>query len=374
MFSRRLLEQSSSVAMTQAKKLIAKIDKFCETGEPFDLQKCYYAFTMDTFAYIAFGIDFDSQTKTHKFSSAFDRCQFLCQERLIHPFWEIQRAFQLSAAEREIRENAKVIREFAMDVIKSKRRALNSGEELGPDLISRFLTTAKKKGERISDDELISIVNNFIIAGRDTTAAALTWTTMELMRKPAMIEKCLDEVRTRVSNQHGGLPLQEVGRTDAFNAIYNGLPYLKATLSEGLRLHPSVPKNMKFAINDDTLPDGTKVKAGTAIIWSPYMMGRQPQLWEKPLEYIPERWMKRDPSTSAIKKEGKGEALYATAGAALGVTDFMNPVFNCGPRNCIGRPLAYMEMQLMLAVLLWVILQRPFLSPADMLRRSALPL
>ena len=85
------------------------------------------------------------------------------------------------------------------------------------------------------------------------------------------------------------------------------------------------------------------------------MMGRQEAIWSKPTEYLPERWMKPDPSTSKVKqesKEDKGEALYATAGAALGITDYMNPVFNCGPRNCIGRPLAYMEMQLMLAVLL----------------------
>ena len=102
------------------------------------------------------------------------------------------------------------------------------------------------------------------------------------------MDKCLDEIRTRVSDQNGGLPLQEIDRTEAFNAIYNGLPYVKAALSEGLRLHPSVPKNMKFAINDDVLPDGTKVKAGSAVIWSPFMMGRQGTIWKKPNEYIRE--------------------------------------------------------------------------------------
>ena len=63
--------------------------------------------------------------------------------------------------------------------------------------------------------------------------------------------------------------------------------------------------------------------------------------------YDPERWIKADKADPT-----QGEALFATAGAEAGIGDFSNPTFNAGRRLCIGRPLAYLEMQLMLAVLL----------------------
>lgn len=48
---------------------------------------------------------------------------------------------------------------------------------------------------------------------------------------------------------------------------------------EGLRLHPSVPKDIKFAVEDDRLPDGTIIRKGQAAFYSPYAMGRDPTLW-----------------------------------------------------------------------------------------------
>jgi cytochrome P450 len=41
---------------------------------------------------------------------------------------------------------------------------------------------------------------------------------------------------------------------------------------------------MKFAVAPATLPDGTKIEPGMAIMWSPYVMGRSPKLWTEPLK------------------------------------------------------------------------------------------
>ena len=87
----------------------------------------------------------------------------------------------------------------------------------------------------------------------------------------------------QVLNVHGK-HITEIEKSEAFTVLYNGLPYTKAVLSEGLRLHPSVPKNMKFAVAPATLPDGTKIEPGMAVMWSPYVMGRSPKLWTEPLK------------------------------------------------------------------------------------------
>ena len=90
MFSRRLLEQGSVVAMAQARKLMARLDEAADSGETVDLQRCMYAFTMDTFAAIAFGVELDSQRRPHDFATAFDDCQRICGERFNDPLWEIE--------------------------------------------------------------------------------------------------------------------------------------------------------------------------------------------------------------------------------------------------------------------------------------------
>ena len=124
---------------------------------------------------------------------------------------------------------------------------------------------------------------------------------------------------------------------------------MRAVLSETLRMHPSVPKDAKYAIEADTLPDGTRIAAGCCVFWSNYTMGRDPTLWPEPREFRPERWLRKD---DAPDKDGVH--LWRPTGqvwrsSASEVSDFKYAAFNAGPRLCLGRPLAYLEMQTVLA-------------------------
>ena len=95
------------------------------------------------------------------------------------------------------------MKSFGRRIIASKRReATDDVDSMGPDLISRFLVTAARSGEELTDTELLDIVLNFMIAGRDTTASALSWTTVELLRKPERAvarrgNNCLQTWRSR---------------------------------------------------------------------------------------------------------------------------------------------------------------------------------
>lgn len=53
-----------------------------------------------------------------------------------------------------------------------------------------------------------------------------------------------------------------------------------------LRLYPSAPIFMREAVEDDTLPDGTKVYANTSVLMSPFIMARLPEIWEDPLKCV----------------------------------------------------------------------------------------
>ena len=110
----------------------------------------------------------------------------------------------------------------------------------------------------------------------------------------------------------------------------NELKYTHCVLLETLRLYPPVPENVRYAVKSDTLPDGTRVPPGAGIALSYCAMGRNTDIWgQDAAEFRPERFMgKKEPSS------------------------FKYPVFHAGPRVCIGKPLAMMNMKLVLSMLL----------------------
>ncbi|KAH0854666.1 hypothetical protein HID58_057793 [Brassica napus] len=129
------------------------------------------------------------------------------------------------------------------------------------DLLSRFL--AAGHDEEAVRDSVIS----FIMAGRDTTSAAMTWLFWLLSENDDDVEKkILEEVRNKGSLGLGCEDLREMS-------------YTKACLCEAMRLYPPVAWDSKHAANDDVLPDGTHVKEGDKVTYFPYGMGRMEKVW-----------------------------------------------------------------------------------------------
>ncbi|KAK1372297.1 hypothetical protein POM88_028490 [Heracleum sosnowskyi] len=113
------------------------------------------------------------------------------------------------------------------------------------------------------------------------------------------------------------------------------LIYLKAALFETLRLYPSVPEDSKHVISDEILPDDTVVSAGSSIKYSIYSSSRMKFIWgEDCLQFRPERWLTED----GTKFETQDPFKYVS--------------FNAGPRICLGKDLAYLQMKSIAAALL----------------------
>jgi cytochrome P450 len=125
------------------------------------------------------------------------------------------------------------------------------------------------------------------------------------------------------------------------------LRYLHAVSLEVLRLHPSVAKDIKWAVDDDTWPDGTQVPAGAAVVYCPFAMGRDPRKWTEPLAFRPERFLGEEGGVGVGVGVGVGGG-----GAQHEPSMWEYPVFNAGPRLCLGKPLAMMEIKLITATLL----------------------
>jgi cytochrome P450 len=77
-------------------------------------------------------------------------------------------------------------------------------------------------------------------------------------------------------------------------------------------------------------------------------MGRNPDIWPRPLSFEPERWLQD--VTAEDKAAGRGGGCGGKKFVDPSVFKF--PAFNAGPRLCLGKPLAYLEVKLMLALIL----------------------
>ena len=190
-----------------------------------------------------------------------------------------------------------------------------------PDLLSMFISANDANGEPLlpSDQYLRDVMLNFLIAGRDTTAVALTWLFLELSRHPEVVAKIRLELREVLD-----------GHPPTFDECNQKLPYLDAVVLESLRLYPPVPKDAKMAVADDTLPDGTFIPAGTSIVYIIYAMGRLERIW--------------GPDAAVFRPERMLDAGIPNA--------YKYPVFNAGPRVCLGRQMALLEIK----VAVWALL------------------
>uniref|UniRef100_K3XBX3 Cytochrome P450 n=1 Tax=Globisporangium ultimum (strain ATCC 200006 / CBS 805.95 / DAOM BR144) TaxID=431595 RepID=K3XBX3_GLOUD len=205
-----------------------------------------------------------------------------------------------------------------------ERRLKETDEELAPrsDIMSLFIKKARElsvaEGSSVLDlDTVRSIFLTFIFAGWDTTSGSITYAFYALIQNPQAQEQLFDELENL---QKSSLTYDDIKK----------LKYLDAVVSESMRLYPIVPFDKKMAAQDDHLPDGTFIPAGTEIVYSPWYMGRHNPIWgDDPMVFRPERWleMKTRPS----------------------VYDF--PAFQAGPRICIGMNMALLETKMFIAVM-----------------------
>jgi cytochrome P450 len=297
-----------------------------------DMHKWFFVLTLDAFSEIAFGLDLGGlDGKPQPFIAAFDKCQQQCFERCVQysMIWHVMKAVNFGP-EGDMTAAIKTIDDFVyglMDKLLSGIRDTKSGaqsEQDEDDLLRRLLPAAKRDDGSYDRKLVRDMLLNLIIAGRDTTAASMSWTLYELTRHPDVLRKVLEELDAVVG------PKAPV----TFDAVAD-CTYLQAVLSEAQRLHPSVPFQPKTAVAHDVLPCGVHVKPGDTVAYVNVIMGVNPKIWgADAAEFKPSRWLAADGHT------------YVKA------DQFKYPAFNAGRRLCLGMDMANLEMKVVLGTLL----------------------
>lgn len=168
------------------------------------------------------------------------------------------------------------------------------------------------------------------IYSHDTTATSVAWSLHLLSKYPKVQEKLRAEIREHMPFLFDPETREDFDRLD--KADVDQLPYLDNVCRESLRYIPSIPMTVRQAIADDKLGE-YHIPAGTTIYMLANAINRLPQYWGPTAnDFDPERWDNLPPT-------------YTT-------NAFMT--FLQGPRGCIGRKFAEVEMKMLLCTLLSV--------------------
>eukprot|EP00438_Fugacium_kawagutii_P022157 Skav235755 [mRNA] locus=scaffold803:182727:196874:+ [translate_table: standard] len=241
------------------------------------------------------------------------------------PGWRVLRWLGLGP-EANTRHHMTQLRRYSRQIVEDLQGSLE--KPAGDSFVGLFM----KKEPGLHVEFLADLVMNFLIAGRDTTAQAMSW--------------CLYQEVESVSG----------GKALTYDQL-SQLSYTDAVLREALRLHPSVPLDSKFVNESVTLPDGTFAPKGSMVVYNSYAMGRSQAIWgEDAAEFRPER------------SKGRGTAMTPVSTFQWQIMDpYENPVFHAGPRECLGKRLALVEMKTVMAELIRSAKFRLAVPPAEVL-------
>lgn len=132
----------------------------------------------------------------------------------------------------------------------------------------------------LNRDNLKAILMDMIVGGSDTTSTTLEWAFAELLRSPNSMKKAQEEVR-RVA----GINSRAVDETSV-----NQMNYLKCVIKETMRLHPPVPLLVARETTSSVKLRGYDIPQKTMVFINAWAIQRDPELWDNPEEFIPERF------------------------------------------------------------------------------------
>ena len=287
-----------------------EIDSWSAAGErPFALHPRMQAITLEVILSAVFGVtDPARDARLHERLPSLlgDTSSPALQFRVL-----LSRRFRRGDPLASLRELMREIDELLLAEIAELRSAPAHAER--EDILSLLVAARFEDGTEMSDREIRDQLVTLLLAGHETTATALAWTFDLLLRHPAALARLTAEI--------------DAGDDDT---------YLRAVISESLRLRPVVPlAGRRLAC--DLNAGGLSLPAGTDVTPAIWLTHTRPDLYPEPYAFTPERFLEDSPTTYGWIP------------------------FGGGIRRCLGAAFAEMEMRIVLEA----VLRRCALTPAS---------
>lgn len=220
------------------------------------------------------------------------------------------------------------LRDVTLHFVRNRLRMDTERVQAGLKPLDDFMTTLlwDKKGNPLCLDlgELVTEAQNLFNAAGENTEIALTNIIWLMAKNPCTVKKLRGELDDAFKKHDfkGNIPPSE---------IVKDLPYLRACIDEGIRLRPSLPGGLpRIVPKGGLMVSGHWLEEGTTVSVSTHTVHRDERIFfEEAEKYIPDRWL----------RENASELQRGFLG------------FSQGGRACLGRNIAYFQMQLVIATL-----------------------
>jgi cytochrome P450 len=283
-----------------------------EAGRPLDLHRELMRLTLEIAAETLFGVTV--REDADRVSAALDT--LMAANTSPGRLFLLMRRLPTAANRRYTR----AVRELERIVYKmiAQRRADGLKTAGGSDdLLSRLLNAEDESGRRMSDRQLRDECITLLLAGHETTALALSWAAYLLAQNPDAQKQLQAEIDAVLC---GRLP----GVTDLPRLVHT-----ERVVRETLRLYPPAWLMPRLAVEDCDLRE-FRVPKSAGVIFSQWIVHRDPRWFAQPEQFRPERW---------------------TEEFARALPRFAYFPFGGGPRVCVGSSFAMIEAVLLLAVI-----------------------
>ncbi|XP_076328734.1 cytochrome P450 3A5-like [Tachypleus tridentatus] len=365
-FSSSKLKQLTQLINDAVNILLNKIREKASSGQRFDIYQFYEQITLDIISRAAFGIKTNSQKDTNHFfltnvqkmlKSSISKTAFLiqlCFPELLSLFIPFRRLVELiriwrgtspigqlleACAEvvelrrKSSKERRADLLQLMLDAQMSNELGTFSNSELTSNADSQCFKT-KLSNENLSDlgqnyisnSEILANCLLFLLAGYETTCTTLGFTTHFLVNHPQIQEKLRNEVNSMLEKEK-----------DLDYSSTSKLQYLDQVLSEVLRMYPPVPAFVNRECVTDYRYGTLYIPKGTTVQVPVWALHYNPVYWTEPEKFDPERFSPNQSQPSSL--------VYQPFGA--------------GPRNCIGKRFALLEIKIVVAQILRHFILKP---------------
>lgn len=331
LLSAKSISASRFIREDEAWKMINSIQSSASMSQPVDLSQKTFALTNAVTCRASFGSRCKNQDQLvslidelMELSTGFDIVDLFPSMKFIHVIsGTASRLKKLLAKLDPIFEN--IIQEQKEINRASATNSTSGGQAGDQDNLVAVLLKVNERGGLdvpITTDAIKAVFVDIFSGGTDTTATTVIWAMSELMRNPRILEKAQAEVRSVLG-----------GKNRIHEEDIKGLDYLKLVIKETMRLHPPVPMLLPRECREECQINGYDIPVKTKVILNAYAVNRDPEYWQDPDVFEPER--------------------FANTGIEFLGHNFEYIPFGGGRRICPGISFGIANVQLALSQLLY---------------------
>ncbi|KAG2225657.1 hypothetical protein INT45_012129 [Circinella minor] len=292
-----------------------------------DVHSIMTRWTLDAIGIAGFDKNSEWVTRYHNIMQASSNPVFH-----IFPFLENPRLRFLFPSRKMVHHELDLFLAKMQEIITHKREILNNNKLATnkrtneKDLLTLMLESAKEGNDKLTDEELLSNICGFFVAGHDTTANALSYIMYNLATHPKVQEKVREEANQVLGNQ----PVDVLPTMEQIKEM----PYTQMVIKETLRLNVVAETIVPRKVTEDTDLGGVLIKKGAQVQLDIMGTHRNPKIWNNPDSFDPERFA---PGGEAEKVAKMGNGWVP---------------FSNGARMCIGLNFSLTEQRVFIPMLL----------------------